>query len=59
MAVIVPTHGENFWLDPNNEDYEGLLSLLKPYPSEGMAYYRVSPRVNSPAFDSPENVDRV
>ena len=57
MPVIVPRDKEDYWLDPKNEDYEGLIAMLKPYPPREMDYYRVSPRVNSPAFNLPENVE--
>jgi putative SOS response-associated peptidase YedK len=56
MPVIVPRDREDFWLDPMNEDHDSLLTVLKAYPSEEMEYYRVSPRMNSPAFKSPDNV---
>jgi putative SOS response-associated peptidase YedK len=57
MPVIVPRDKEDFWLDPKNQDYDGLLAMLEPYPSDEMDYYRVSQRVNSPVFNSPENVE--
>ena len=36
-----------------------VLAAMKPYPSDEMEYYRVSPRVNSTAFNGPENVEPV
>jgi len=56
MPVIVPREKEDFWLNPKNEDWEGLQAVLKTYPSEDMEYYRVSPKVNSVAYNSPENI---
>jgi putative SOS response-associated peptidase YedK len=56
MPVILPRDKEDFWLDPANEDKERLLALLKPYPFEEMVAYEVSTEVNSPQFNSPENV---
>jgi putative SOS response-associated peptidase YedK len=56
MPVIVPRDKEDFWLNPRNEDWEGLQAMLKPYPSEEMEYYRVSTKVNSVAYNSPENI---
>lgn len=56
MPVIVPRDKEDFWLNPGNEDWEGLQAMLKPYPSKEMEFYRVSPKVNSVAYNSPENI---
>jgi len=56
MPVILPRDKDDFWLDPANEDREGLLSLLKPYPSEEMMVFEVSTKVNVPQFNTPENI---
>ena len=32
LPVIIPRDKEDSWLDPNNEDKEGLLPLLKTFP---------------------------
>lgn len=54
MPVITPENRQDLWLDPDVNDKSDLLSLLKPYPSEEMEYYEVSPRVNSPRNNTPE-----
>jgi len=54
MPVILSPEGEEAWLDPETRSPAGLSPLLKPYPSELMAGYQVSPAVNSPPNDSPE-----
>lgn len=36
MPVIVPKADEATWIDPDNQDQKGLLSILKPYPAELM-----------------------
>ncbi len=56
MPVIVPEQKMDIWLDPGCQDYEALKAILCPYPSEEMDMYRVSTVVNSPKFDSDENI---
>jgi putative SOS response-associated peptidase YedK len=58
MPVIMPRENEDQWLDPSLEDKNALLSLLKPYLPEDMELYPVSPKMNSPVYDSPENIQR-
>ena len=36
MPVMVPKEREAFWMDPDNQNQQDLLSILKPYPSEEM-----------------------
>jgi putative SOS response-associated peptidase YedK len=36
MPVILPHESASIWLNPENQNKEELLSLLKPYPAEGM-----------------------
>ncbi|MBN1548202.1 MAG: SOS response-associated peptidase [Syntrophaceae bacterium] len=36
MPVIVPKTDEAAWIDPDNQDRAGLLSILKPYPQDLM-----------------------
>jgi putative SOS response-associated peptidase YedK len=36
MPVIVPKYLESVWLDPGHKEQTEFLSILKPYPSEGM-----------------------
>ena len=56
MPVIIPSDKEDLWLDPENEDQQGLQALLKPYPSEEIEYYEVSSKVNCVVNNSPENI---
>lgn len=51
MPVILPGGVEGAWLDQDNSDIEKLISLLQPYPEEGMTAYPVSRLVNNPAND--------
>lgn len=44
MPVIVPPPDYERWLDPA---HEGPQDVIAPYPSEAMAYYPVSTRVNA------------
>jgi putative SOS response-associated peptidase YedK len=46
----------NVWLDPAIRDVEAVQALLTPYPAEEMVAYPASPRVNNPAYDTPECV---
>ena len=54
MPVIIPKDKEDLWLDSKIPEKEKLLPLLAPYPSDEMEFYRVSPLMNKPEFDSPE-----
>ncbi len=56
MPVIVAREDEDNWLDPAVPDKNRLLALLRPYPAGKMKAYDVSPRVNIPANDSPDNI---
>jgi putative SOS response-associated peptidase YedK len=58
MPVLLHPEEEAEWLSSEQAN-EHLLSLLKPYPSEEMKAYPVSPLVNSPANDSPEVLEPV
>ena len=53
MPVILHPEDYEMWLDPNFEEKEPLIALLKPYPDEAMEAYSVSRRVNRPANDEP------
>jgi len=46
MPVILPPEAFDSWLDPAN-DPAAARALLKPYPAEPMAFYRVSQAVNN------------
>lgn len=53
MPVIIKESDEDKWLDPENKDYEKLLSLLTPYTEKEMGERIVSKRVNSPRNNDP------
>jgi putative SOS response-associated peptidase YedK len=56
MPVIVPPEHYSRWLDPANAE---VADLIMPYPSEAMACYPVSPRVNSVRFDDASLIEPV
>jgi putative SOS response-associated peptidase YedK len=51
MPVILHEQDYDAWLDPKNDNAEALKRLLKPCPSEELAVYPVSPRVNNTRND--------
>jgi putative SOS response-associated peptidase YedK len=55
-AIIAPADYDR-WLDPAVADADALMPLLRPYASEPMTAYAVSPLVNSPANDEPACVE--
>jgi putative SOS response-associated peptidase YedK len=59
MPVIISKYNRDLWLDPNIQDEEAILPLLKPYSSDDMKAYEVSQMVNSPSNDSPENIKAI
>ena len=59
MPVIIRKEDEDKWLDNGVYDKEALLALLKPYTSDDIDYYAVSPMVNYPANNSPECIKPV
>lgn len=59
MPVIVPPEAYDLWLDPAITADEMIQPLLRAYPPEEMALHPVSLRVNSPAYDSPENIQPI
>jgi putative SOS response-associated peptidase YedK len=59
MPVIIPKDKEGLWLDPHAGDKMILQGLLKPYSSEEMTTFDVSPAVNSPGHNSPDNIQPV
>lgn len=56
MPVIVRPEHFDFWLDPDNREKEALLDMIRPAPSDGMAAYPVSSKINSGRIDGPECV---
>jgi putative SOS response-associated peptidase YedK len=59
MPAILAPDAYGAWLDPENHDKAALLALLKPWPSDELERYAVSPTVNSPATNAPENIQRI
>ena len=59
MPVILAPEDYAAWLDPANQDADGLLDLLKPTPPANWALHPVSRQVNSPRNDGPELLDAV
>jgi putative SOS response-associated peptidase YedK len=56
MPAITPEEKFALWLDPSVRDKETLLPLLKPFPSELIELYPVTPKMNSYKFNDPENI---
>lgn len=59
MPVILSPDLYDSWLQPDNDDREELLSMLAPYPAEGMEAYPVSRQVNKPANNDPSVIQPV
>ena len=55
-VIIAPARTTTRWLDPANAD---VADLIAPYPSEAMACYPVSPRVNNVRNDDAAVLERV
>jgi putative SOS response-associated peptidase YedK len=53
MPVILASEHYATWLDPQNNDPAVLEPLLKSWPSDEIALYAVSKRVNNPRNDEP------
>ncbi len=58
MPVIVAPDDYTAWLDTEAGDTGPARALLRPYPGEPMAFYRVDPRVNNARNDDPECIAR-
>jgi len=56
MPVILPPEAYRSWLNPAN-DRDALMPLLKPYPAEPIAFYRVGTAVNNVRNDGPEVIE--
>ncbi len=59
MPVILKAEDYERWLDAEFKNVEGLKSLLKPYPADGMRCYEVSPYVSNAQNEGPQCVERV
>lgn len=53
MPVILEPRDYDVWLDPEIEDPQRVLPLLRPHPAEGMLAQAVARRVNRAGFDDP------
>ena len=56
MPVILHHADFSQWLNPEVHDRDLLKPLLRPLPAEELESYPVSTRVNSPRFNSPDNI---
>ena len=57
--MILTRDAEAAWLNPDTQDPDKLLPLLRQYPPGQMEFYPVSRDVNSPAIDKASNIDPV
>ena len=57
MPVILEPSSYNRWLDPACQQVDLLQPLLRPYRSEDMIGYPVSPLVNNPRNENPKCVE--
>ena len=55
MPMIVARRDYERWLDPANAEVR---DLIAPFPSSEMAYYPISPRVNSVKHDDAKLLER-
>lgn len=58
MPVILKPCEEKTWLNLDSSE-ENLQSLIRPYPSEEMRSYPVSPRLNSGRIDDPSLIEKI
>jgi putative SOS response-associated peptidase YedK len=59
MPVILHPEDYTLWLDPDFDEKDPLMTLLKPYPAEAMEAYPVSRRVNKPSNNEPSCIESV
>ena len=57
MPVILPPETWDLWLDPDADDRDALLGLLRPAAPDVMTQYRVSTLVNSVRNNTPECIE--
>jgi putative SOS response-associated peptidase YedK len=57
MPVILPPAHWNAWLAASTHDAKHLQDLLKPYPDEEIAVWKVGTKVNNPQNDSEECIE--
>jgi putative SOS response-associated peptidase YedK len=58
MPVILQERDEEDWLNPQLP-LEDAQAMLVPFPAEQMTAYEVSSKVNSPAHNTPDVIERV
>jgi len=51
MPVIIQEKYEDEWLSFDNQEFDKLFNLLKPYPEKEMKFNLVSKQVNNPMND--------
>jgi putative SOS response-associated peptidase YedK len=56
-CIILPEDREQ-WLNPKN-DTLSLQKCLIPYPKDDLAAWQVSLKVNNPAYDSPDCIEKI
>ena len=59
MPVITSPDAYDLWLDPKIRDKALLQNILKSYPAEELEVYEVTPKVNSPKNNAPENIQKI
>lgn len=59
MAVMLRPEDYDLWMDPDMNDPEPLLELLKPYPAEEMEAFAVNKTVNNARNDVPECIEPI
>jgi putative SOS response-associated peptidase YedK len=59
MPVILDPATFDLWLDPNNEDGEGLRALLRPPPAGTVAHHPVGPRIGNVRNNDPTLIESV
>lgn len=58
MPVIASPDRYDLWLSPGVQDKDRLLPILTPCPAGLLEMYPVTTKVNSPANDGPENIEK-
>jgi putative SOS response-associated peptidase YedK len=58
MPVMLPLDDEAAWVSPESSP-EQAQALLQPFPADLMSVYEVSSKVNSPANNTPDILQRV
>ena len=59
MLVVLEPEAWPAWLGEEPPSGEALSALLKPYPSEGMIYWRVSARVGNVRNNAPSLIELI